>query len=718
MQDLTRNYFSNAQILESNPFGEDLFSLGTSTPSVAEIHRDELTECLIGIEQTLVAHRDKSTVRGEVLSITAPSAGYGKSHLIGRVIDARQNSLIVLSLTCAQKPSWPSLLAEVVDQLWINRRTLDRVAAHFLADIVTGAAQAMLKPGPEQEAIREEFSESILSPIERHATLDWLNDHLDDLETVKPAHRALTNIPYGDLVSWMHYFSAALRAKRGDASGFAQLDDESARRTLLQLLQICSVERPVLMVIDHMDACYGQAEAGLDIARISVDISENVSNSVLILSLNYDLWRSIFASKVPSAFADRINNERLQLSALTPPEARALVSGRLEQLGIENALANKFASRVEAVCDWSRDLQLHPRKVLRQAAEFWRQHRKEYLLEQSFAKNPSQTFPEPPAKTFSPYDTDRMSNYRSALDLPDAFNGQSNVYPDRNSGLSATVEEVTHYRQPTSTSADKKQPKAGGPQPPRQNTNSDPQMEHTGGAPSPKGNGVTTHPKKPFENPDAPSVRPSAGHFSTGALGPNPQIPITHGEGSTTPIQGYFDKVLDHYLAKKDRLGIDFPTIAKFIKTVGLDYPCLHQTEIDYGVQPGRLLKWQLPTHTIYIGLEPASHAEYYATAMKKMLRQPQGGHGKIICFTNPDSPFDPNEFLDEGMGCGVVQKHFDFVELQPDELALIYTGAQIMSDAARNGCKGIALKLVLKRMAPLWRRLCQPPQQHHAEQN
>ena len=85
MQNLD-SVFDGAERSAPNPFLNDVFAPGISDlPGIAAIHDAALNRCVRACESLLHEPGGGGTATGRTILIAAPRAGYGKSHLVGRI---------------------------------------------------------------------------------------------------------------------------------------------------------------------------------------------------------------------------------------------------------------------------------------------------------------------------------------------------------------------------------------------------------------------------------------------------------------------------------------------------------------------------------------------------------------------------------------------------------------------------------------------------------
>ena len=123
----------------------------------------------------------------------------------------------------------------------------------------------------------------------------------------------------------------------------AQLD---SKLKALDFCRLATLWRPVVFVIDHLDAFHGSPDAGRDIATLVSDLQYAVPGSLTVISSNEDVWESTFGTGLPSAIEDRLTGSVLHLSGMDASGAEALITERLAASGINEQRTEEFLSSI------------------------------------------------------------------------------------------------------------------------------------------------------------------------------------------------------------------------------------------------------------------------------------------------------------------------------------------------------------------------------------
>ncbi|MDF1811340.1 MAG: hypothetical protein P1V20_03975 [Verrucomicrobiales bacterium] len=727
MQDLTQSL--NGGELSVNPFSDDVYSPQSPIPGTPQIHQRELNHCLQAIEK-MIAHADSPACNeshGDLITITSPLAGYGKTHLIQRISKTMLNSVSTIELSPGTRLSWNELLVQTLkcldssgNQSTINNSLLDEAGAYFLSNLIgTAVAQGVIEerdcPVPLstfQEDYCSAFSEGARSKL-----LIWLKKKSPAFRSsVKLSASKFARFTKEDVAFWAEYF---LNHFRKEESGFASLSDQSeteSRSRFLQLLRISSNCRPLLIIADHLDHCHGSETAGMEIATALTAIVENVSNCVLIVSINQDLWESVFEKKLPSALVDRLNRESLLLAPVGTDEGRELVVNRLCSAGVSHHQAHRFANLISEEGKWAAADTLYPRQILRAAKELWREKGCEFHQP-----------PTPPVETIPTPETDNRfpcAEQQSAADefpLPGVENPPLCPGPHPANDLPAHGQVTNPFEGHSMTYPDRPAPAAPVPQPWEEAVfrnysppvNQVPDQPQNGSVYANQQPNQATLPKDEPDLQPAPKPyvngKPVNGKINGDAQHNATRIPAQESKKSASPLDIYFDQLVDHFAARADTLDINFPSLENFIKTVGDNHRPLTQSEVTVPGGQSNCLKWALANYTIWIGFEPAGNIYFYNNVLQKLLSDPSAKPGKIVCFAHSSHPYSHELLTSNGLTGDLLKCYFDFVQLSNDELVIISAASQFLRETTEKGYQEQALKFLIKKLNPLWQRLCQP---------
>lgn len=393
-----RNFTSEPipQPMAANPFVEDLFvDHPDHLPGVARIHHGVFSRIQVAVESLVSPHEAGKAYAspGRLFLLTAPTAGYGKSHLVARLRDQLGTvaPALFLPFDRSRPVSWPVALASVLRQFSSVRRNrrlpvnlLEEFSRYFLSRLVLEAlANGLVKTRDCPEAsdtVKGEYL-SLFTADSGSEILSWLDKRADDLVRQTGAGFALRlGMGRAELAFWTRVFIDLNARDQGSLDRLRGLSNGEARERLLQLLRIATDHRPVMLVADNLDGFFHSETAGMEIAEILNGIRENVPRSVTLLCVNEDVWSSVFATRLPAAWLDRLDGETLPLRPIEAEAAAALVRQRLDRTPLGDTSAERFARQLGDENLWiDSQTRLFPRLVLRQASELWQRESRSFL---------------------------------------------------------------------------------------------------------------------------------------------------------------------------------------------------------------------------------------------------------------------------------------------------------------------------------------------------
>ena len=402
MRDFTNQRFVDDH--SANPFVEDLFiDQPSHLPGVARIHHGAFSQILESVE-ALLQDGESGRTRpglGRLFLLTAPEAGYGKSHLVARLRDhlGAIASTLFLPFDRSRPVAWPVVLSSSLRQFSTLNRSrhlpvtlLEEFSRHFLSRLILDCLGAgILKPRdcPEDAArVKAEFV-TLFAPDSDSKILTWLDKRADDLARHSdPDFSRHLGMTRTELAFWTRVFVDLNLREIGTLDRLRGLSNGEARERLLQLLRIATDHRPVMLVADGLDGLFHSDTAGMEIAEILNGIREKVPRTVSLVCVNDDVWSSVFANHLPGAWLDRLNGETIPLRPIGPEAASDLVRLRLRHTRLPDSAAARFTQRLGDDHLWiDAQTRLTPRIVLRQAGDLWRREAKTYLTRPPVAED-------------------------------------------------------------------------------------------------------------------------------------------------------------------------------------------------------------------------------------------------------------------------------------------------------------------------------------------
>ncbi|MCA1962548.1 MAG: hypothetical protein LDL31_01225 [Prosthecobacter sp.] len=288
--------------------------------------------------------------------LTAPRAGYGKTHLLGRIAQEVEEQAVIVPITfrAGDALSLPSLSRRGLDALleaapgdspgWSRLR-------HHCAQVVTKLVRKLVAEGRLTCANPQQALEVLSGPQrdifdpdgKARRVGDWLAEHQEGL-CASLAALAARQLPLR--AELLHGWMCAMmsQCQEGGLAGVAEMrelctaDQDHGVPAFLALLDLW---RPVVVLVDHLDGLYRNPEAGVKIASMMLDLVENQKMHV-VLSLNQDVWQATFGHHLPGALEDRLTASQVLLRGLNEADATSLLRLRLDQAGVAADLKADF----------------------------------------------------------------------------------------------------------------------------------------------------------------------------------------------------------------------------------------------------------------------------------------------------------------------------------------------------------------------------------------
>lgn len=731
----------------ANPFLDDIFrDHAVSLPGVSAIHHSTFDSIVSSVE-SLVPPSDRLTAAdsiGRTILVTAPRAGYGKTHLAARLRKhlRRSATTLTLPLDPSRPVAWPVALSSVMRQ-FLNepgRQTanlcLFAESGHFLLSqiILSHRTSGFLKPDicpADDAALRSNFF-SIFAPGSE--LLLWTDNQSRDLtRRAESSFLHALGLSASELGFWTRLIidftlrgEPALEPLRGLSNG-------EARERLLQWLRITTFYRPCLIVADGLDGFFRSETAGMEIAGILTGIRESVPRSITLLCLNEDIWKSVFEDRLPSAWLDRLTGETEKLRAITPEAAEDLIRDRLRQTPLTDQRIARFLEELKSEHLWiDAATKLYPRAVLRQARDFWDSDSARFLAEETeagtetgdgddarkplssitdkvaFFEALAEDRPLPPTAPTAPETVTERPPENPFAPIPappaPAEPNLENPFfapppPDRESGLVGIESIIQDIR----------------------GTGKRVVSESAGAEP-----GDTTSPTPPPATPATPPplplwensatleagllrLRPGGNREETGEPSHGFSPPHGHPKPMTPPPSKGPDwiqtlKAREAVLIENPALRLNLEQIESFIRKIGALHPGLSQSEERFPSSRTVCIRWNVRGESVLIGFESPQNVYFWNNLLQQSLASNR--REKLAAFSHRTEAFDPGLFSSFGFSPAVTKDRIDVIEMNDRELAMIYAADSIIRESETTAEGPAVVQLVIRYLDPLWRRI------------
>ena len=370
-----------------NPFADDVcagpFGVAENR-SVPGLNGD-----LLGQLTTMIDERQSSADRtgGQpLLLLTAPRAGYGKTHLLGRLAAAANGQVVLVPLAFRLEDTIGIAAVAVRGLESMARAESSREGWTKLREACAGVCATLVRrliengtlpcANPEQ-ALRVLSGDPVEVFDEKGGARligDWVRRFEGQLRKpmTEQAMKRVPAIPMA-LESWVNaMLNHALDGGMSHMAVLRMLAADESNEGPVTWLRLLGLWRPVVLLVDHLDAYYRNPEAGLRIASLLLDMSE-MDGVHVVLSLNQDVWQATFGHHLPSAMEDRLTASQMLLRGIGEGEAATLLRLRLQHAGIPIDAGREFTNFLDVKRYFlGRPLgSVSARTFLRHAAKQW-----------------------------------------------------------------------------------------------------------------------------------------------------------------------------------------------------------------------------------------------------------------------------------------------------------------------------------------------------------
>lgn len=295
-----------------------------------------------------------------LLLLTAPRAGYGKTHLLGRLASAAGGQIVLVPLAFRMEDSitLASVAKRGLESMaraesgrpgWTRlREACAGVCANLVRQLIGSGQLPCANPDQAQRVLAGNPVE-IFDPAGSARLIgEWLRRHGSALS--KPlttlASQRVAASPAA-LEMWMNaMLHHAQEGSAGSSVPLMALASDEAHDGAVTFLRVLGLWRPVVVMVDHLDAYYRNPDAGLKIAALLLDMAE-MDGVHVVMSLNQDVWQATFGHHLPSAMEDRLTSSQLLLRGLAEADAAELLRMRLDIADVTPEQRREFESFVD-----------------------------------------------------------------------------------------------------------------------------------------------------------------------------------------------------------------------------------------------------------------------------------------------------------------------------------------------------------------------------------
>ncbi|MEZ5386004.1 MAG: hypothetical protein R3F13_10865 [Prosthecobacter sp.] len=650
---------SSSSAESGNPFSDDVctgpFAVEEQR-TVAGLNADILEQLITNIDE------GGSAASGQpLLLLTAPRAGYGKTHLLGRLAAAADGQVVLMPLAFRLEDEIGISSVAVRGLESMARSNLHAAGWTKFRQACAGVCAALLRnlvgagvlPCANAEQAMRVLNGDPSSVFDLHGEArligEWVRRHEAQLR--KPlAEAAMKRVPAipAVLEAWVDaLLNHALDGGMSKMAALRVLAADSVNEGPATFLRLLGLWRPVVLLVDHLDAYYRKPEIGLRIATLLLDMAEMDGVNV-VLSLNQDVWQATFGHHLPSGMEDRLTSSQMLLRGIGAEDAAKLLELRLRDAKVSEEESREFTQFVDVKRYFlGRPLgSVSARAFLRHAAQQWEffQHTQASpvevtpstpLVESEDSESggivplmtdtlPDEESPEEATKIFDAGTTEQMKVMAEGLAEPTPALPQENEAPLN--GLQQTGSPVEAVAPTTS----------GVPTPqfsPDSKTAFESlremlgKLRQPGTAPAALGLAAATaaasaaeedvatrlasvmnHPQAPVATEPVAKAPPVAAPV---ALPP----PTAVADGDQDVLRGRFEALRMQMAAEAVTLPLDYTKLSDLIRLAGRRFPLVRLTENELPGMTGRyVMTWAVQGIEVIFGLANFADESYWRT--------------------------------------------------------------------------------------------------------
>lgn len=353
---------------------------------------------------------------GRFVLLTAPRAGFGKTHLLQHLEDQESRILLLpLEFDFERSVSWQGAFDQVLHHchdagtattgitiLSASNRELfaalcveliqrglveceDREREKTIESLQTRAVR-IFDLSDDSSTMGQWFLRNFegLLPSLSEIASNWCGfkatvaaEWLRVLCAYEQGQKDAPSARWQSLVWGVGQISQAMKGGFQDGVQVLSITSEgeqlSAKMRLFEFLSLLSAVRTPVIAVDHLDVLFRDVTSSLRLADVLTQLSANVPRSLVILSINEDVWNSGFRHHLPSALLDRMTGNTIRLQGVTLGGADQLVRARLEQTQFTPVQVGSFlahANLARLINDAAAPVS--PRAVLRHCSAKWK----------------------------------------------------------------------------------------------------------------------------------------------------------------------------------------------------------------------------------------------------------------------------------------------------------------------------------------------------------
>ncbi|MGI9241649.1 MAG: hypothetical protein ACR2RV_12685 [Verrucomicrobiales bacterium] len=684
----------------ANPFLNDVHVAGLAELAAGAAHTDPTVESInaeaLGRLGGYLDQFDGES--GGVVLLSSARAGFGKSHLLARLVEAHsgESLFVPVEINRDSRPDWLGMLHGVLGACTQVRSQdpqvsfLEEMSRSLMAE---AAVELILRgevPAADPAGAISMLKRDYLAAFDMRGggseVVRWMADNFNALLPLMGAvlgERAA--VETDEAVAWLRVLA---RYNRGDAAerkavvaSVAMLggDDSpgqsGAKQRLRSFCRLASIVRPLVLVFDHVDSLSSGKRDAFQLACMLAEMGRLQFGVGAVLSVNGDVWTSSFDGRLPSALEDRLTGREVELGGLNWEQAEELL--RLRLVGSEASAAEieRFfrGADLEALMQGRCGVVLGARDILRHAATVW-----DRLIVGGSEDAGEGTEPTSPSgesvRDYLPGDMPHAESLAEPLTLQPIRELVGNGGPQVPStepgkvdpGMIKQMGNITSLLRELKSRREQFVPAAG-------------EREGYRGAP----------------------IVPSAED-------------VDDFSDSSVLVQR-FGEIREALLSKRAQ-GLDLEALRRMVSLAGERFPVVESSE--FKMSPGdepTVMKWVFPGNEIMFGFEPEHQFRFWQSLIKLAGRRMEttvAGRLKLVVFSESDRPFSGAASLEEEEMQEARRNFLDVIDLDPGMIASIIAADRVVCEMAKADepvLPADAIRELAPQLDPLWRRITRP---------
>lgn len=360
--------------------------------------------------------RQRQVARSVLLVLS--DAGFGKSHLIGRLFAKLDDDATEIYLRPFQDPSscWIAILEKVVAELDYpdapservckpgELTQLDMLARHVLLALVTSLLREGKLAHPNKKAALQLFEEHPNDALDMPGWRTWMNQEQDKIFAAVDSELRMQDLQLTpNRGAWLkvllaYAYSAGKpdvrqlcldwltgrpldvdegerlqlrKADLPDAEAPYHQRNERAFERLRDLFALGAFYRPFLLCFDQTELYASSAQLARSLGVVLSRLRREASNQLVVVTSNQTLWDQKLLPQFEEADKHALHPVPIQLSGMTSEHARELVRKRFAQWEVKRD-ADEFLGQPWFKKLFKRKTEHGVREVLREARKAWR----------------------------------------------------------------------------------------------------------------------------------------------------------------------------------------------------------------------------------------------------------------------------------------------------------------------------------------------------------